>query len=268
MDIVERMKQGEKITIGMVHLLPLPGTLHYGGEIAPIIERAVADARRLEAAGFDAMIVENVNDAPNDAPQMSPWQISTFAIACDHVRRSVHLPIGIDACGDALAGFMIGGSAGIEFIRVPYFVDIRIGSTGLINPNGAKAVMLRKRCGLEYIRIFADVQVKHTYALNPEIPVEASSKWAESVGADALIVTGMATGMETPMETLKRVKASTHLPVVVGSGMTEKNVKEQFTVCDGAIIGSALKQHGDLMNPVDEVLAKRFMQAVREGVAG
>ncbi len=81
MDIVERMKQGEKITIGMVHLLPLPGTLHYGGEIAPIIERAVADARRLEAAGFDAIIVENVNDAPNDAPPMSPWQISTFAIA-------------------------------------------------------------------------------------------------------------------------------------------------------------------------------------------
>ncbi|MDD5953782.1 MAG: BtpA/SgcQ family protein [Firmicutes bacterium] len=262
MDIVDRMKHGEKITIGMVHLLPLPGTLKYGGDFQPIVDQAVEDARKLQKAGFDALIVENVNDAPFDGTELSVWQVSALAIICDNVRRAVDLPIGIDACGDSLAGFMIGDLTGIDFIRIPYFVDIRIGQYGIINPVGSDAVVLRKRNGMEKIRILADVQVKHTYPLNSEIPIEASARWAESVGADALIVTGLATGMETPIDVISRVKAVSGLPVVVGSGMNSKNAKQQFEICDGAIIGSALKLGGNLMNPIDFDLAEAFIRSV------
>lgn len=265
MDIVERMKRGEKITIGMVHLLPLPGTLKYQGDFQAIIDQAVEDAKKLEKAGFDAVIVENVNDGPYDTDKMSVWQISALAITCDHVRRNVNLPMGIDACGGTLDGFMIAGLTGIDFIRVPYFVDVRIGANGVIHPNGAKAVMLRKRNGLEHIRIFADVQVKHTYPLNSEIPVEDSAIWAETVGADALIVTGATTGAETPLDMIKRVKAVTKLPVVVGSGMCTDNAKAQFEICDGAIVGSALKKNKNLMNCIDSELAEAFIRSTGKG---
>lgn len=261
MDIVERMKSGEKITIGMVHLLPLPGSLKYQGDFQAIIDQAIEDAMKLEKAGFDALVVENVNDAPYDEDQLSVQKVSALAIVCDHVRRAVKLPMGIDACGGTLDGFAIASLTGIDFIRVPYFVDVRIGAYGIVKPNGAKAVMLRKKNGMENIRIFADLQVKHTYPLNSEIPIEESASWAESVGADALIVTGVATGAETPIDVITRVKAVTKLPVIVGSGMNMTNAKKQFEICDGAIIGSALKKDKNLMNCVDLELAEAFIRA-------
>lgn len=264
MDIVERMRSGEKIAIGMVHLLPLPGTLHYGGDFQAIVNQAVSDAKKLEEAEFDALIVENVNDAPFEYDGMTPLQLYSLAIVCDHVRRNISIPMGIDACGESIQGLYIGALTGASFVRVPYFVDIRVGQNGLINPNGYQAVLTRKRAGLEHIRILADVQVKHTYPLCDNIPVEASANWAKAVGADAIIVTGLATGMETPIETMQRVKAAVNLPVVVGSGMNAKNACKQFEFCDGAIIGTAVKEHGSLMCPVDKEQAVAFMEAVKE----
>ena len=63
-NIVDRMKAGEKISIGMVHTLPLPGSYRGKYTMEEIVERAVSDARILEAAGFDAIVVENLNDGP------------------------------------------------------------------------------------------------------------------------------------------------------------------------------------------------------------
>lgn len=264
MDIVERMLSGEKIAIGMVHLLPLPGTLHYGGNFQAILDQAVSDAKKLEEANFDALIVENVNDAPFEYDSMTPLQLYSLAIVCDHVRRSVSIPMGIDACGESVQGIYIGALTGASFVRVPYFVDIRIGQNGLINPCGYQAVMTRKRAGLEHIRILADIQVKHTYPLCENIPVEASASWAKAIGADAIIVTGLATGMETPIETMQRVKAVVDLPVVVGSGMNASNTCKQFEYCDGAIVGTAVKEQGSLMRPVDKKKAVEFMEAAKE----
>ena len=44
----------------MVHCLPLPGTVHYHGNLERLFAQAVQDAKTLEAAGVDAVIVENM----------------------------------------------------------------------------------------------------------------------------------------------------------------------------------------------------------------
>lgn len=256
------MRRGQRVSIGMAHTLPLPGTLLYKEPIEKIIRRAVQDAKCLEAAGFDAVIVENVNDAPFDTP-ITRTQVAALALICAEVRAAVALPLGIDSCNDALAGFEIGALTGVSFIRVPYFVDTRVGQYGVINPNGAGAVMLRHRLGLGDIKIFADVQVKHTFGLNDGIPLEESAKWAEAMGADALIVTGVTTGAEAPIESLRRVKGATRLPVVAGSGVNAGNVGEQYAVCDGAIVGTALKINGDLMGATEPEMAAEFILAAR-----
>ena len=50
--------------VGILHLLPLPGSPRWGGSMDAILERAAADAKALEAAGLDGLLVENYNDAP------------------------------------------------------------------------------------------------------------------------------------------------------------------------------------------------------------
>ncbi|MBT7501638.1 MAG: phosphorybosylanthranilate isomerase, partial [Gemmatimonadales bacterium] len=50
--------------IGMVHLLPLPGSPRWGGSMHRVLDRAEADANALAKAGFDGVIVENFGDVP------------------------------------------------------------------------------------------------------------------------------------------------------------------------------------------------------------
>ena len=58
---MEKLKVLEnKGIIGMIHCLPLPGTLHYGGSMQAVIDRALADLDALEKAGVDAAIVDTV----------------------------------------------------------------------------------------------------------------------------------------------------------------------------------------------------------------
>lgn len=262
-DIVERMRAGKKISIGMVHTQPLPGSFHHERPIEEIVELAVCDAKVLEKAGFDAIIVENVNDAPYGADPMSRQKVAAMARICAKVRDAVSIPVGIDACGDQLAGFDIGSMTGITFLRLSYMVDVAVTARGLCLPSAGEAVLHRKRIGAENMKIFADIQVKHSYPLLPEIPLETSAAWAVSAGADALIVTGAETGKETSVDALRRVRSAAPVPVVAGSGVTAQNVGEQYAVCDGAIIGSSLKRDKRLTSPIDPQLAEQFMASAR-----
>ncbi len=49
---------------GVLHLPPLPGSPRFAGDIGAIVRQAAAEARALQAAGFDAVMVENFGDAP------------------------------------------------------------------------------------------------------------------------------------------------------------------------------------------------------------
>lgn len=269
MSLIERMQNGEKISIGMVHTMPLPGTYGNRCGMDEIIARAVADAVTLEKAGFDALIVENVNDAPFDAEiGMTVQQVAAMAIITREVRKAVSIEVGIDACGDHIAGIEIANIVGgVSFVRIPDFVDTRIGMNGVQQPYGSKAVLKRMNIHADQVKIFADIQVKHTYGLSEAIPIEQSARWAVTGYADAIIVTGMTTGAETPLETISRVKKVVNIPVVVGSGCSARNVGEQYQVCDGAIIGSSLKENGNLLNPVCSKKAAEFITASKKGGA-
>jgi hypothetical protein len=51
----------EKPIIGMVHLMPLPGSPGYGGYgMEVIIDQALRDAKALVEGGIDGIIVENM----------------------------------------------------------------------------------------------------------------------------------------------------------------------------------------------------------------
>ena len=54
----------KNMIIGMVHLLPLINTTHYKDNNEEIINRAIEDAKTLEGANVDAIMVENMGDSP------------------------------------------------------------------------------------------------------------------------------------------------------------------------------------------------------------
>ena len=84
-------------------------------------------------------------------------------------------------------------------------------------------------------KIFADVHVKH--------------------GAHAID--------SATREEIAAIKGATELPVVVGSGVTEANVGEILSLCDGVIVASSLKRDGVWWNEVDPARVRRFMDRAR-----
>ena len=254
---------GKQFVIGMVHCLPLPGTPRFGGDMDKVVTQAIQDAKTLEAAGMDALIIENMGDVPFGITLDTP-QVCALAAVSALVVREVKIPIGIDAAmNDYQAALSIAKAVDAQFVRIPVFVDTVEFYGGIITPCAREAMIFRKNIGAENVKIFADIQVKHTHMVLTHVSVEDSARDAEACGADAIIVTGTHIGVETPMEIIKRVKAVTNLPVIVGSGVKTANIKEQLAVADGAIVGSSLKEGGVIENPIFLELATDLVKALR-----
>lgn len=256
------LTKGSQTIIGMVHCLALPGTIGFDGDYNKIIDQAVQDAITLEKAGVDAIIVENMGDTPF-AAELDKAQIVGLTAAATKVRDAVSIPMGIDAAfNDFETSLAIAGMCGADFVRVPVFVDTVLFSDGIIYPCARKCMNYRKNMGLEHVKILADVQVKHTHMLNPQITVEMSAKDAASNGADGIIVTGSLIGAETPIDMLQRVQKVVKIPVLAGSGVNAKNIHDQLQIADGCIIGSSLKKDGVLTNPIDYDLVRAVVEAL------
>ena len=52
---------------------------------------------------------------------------------------------------------------------------------------------------------------------------------ATECGADALIITGAHTGSASPLETIRRVREVTKLPLIAGSGVNAQNAADQLS---------------------------------------
>jgi predicted TIM-barrel enzyme len=64
------------------------------------------------------------------------------------------------------------------------------------------------------------------------------------------------------MEIIKQVKEVVKVPVIVGSGVNEHNIKDQLNLADGAIIGSSLKEGGVITNPISLELTKKVLKGL------
>jgi hypothetical protein len=249
----------------MVHLWPLPGAPGYTGYgMDYVIERALEDARTLVRGGVDGLMVENMWDLPyyvgRDVP---PEEMTAQAVAARAVVEEVKVPVGINVVHNGgVVTLSIAVAAGARFIRVCLLTGAQVWDTGELD-HGCAADLMRKRKELyaEHIKIFADVDKKHSVRF-PGIDLATHIEWTEFYGADAIIVSGKMTGSAPDVEKVKRARELATRPVLLGSGTTEENIVEFLRWADGAIVGSSLKVDGDPTNPVDLERVQRYMEAV------
>lgn len=264
MGIQNIIKNNKGFVIGMVHCLALPGTAEFDGNMTSVLVQAVEDAKTLERAGVDAIIVENMNDNPFGTLLEKP-QIAALSAATALVRQAVSIPVGVDAAfNDCVASLSIAKANNCQFVRIPVFVDMVAYYGGIINPCARLCMQTRRELEATDVMILADVQVKGTHPVFPQLTIESSAKDAVSCGADAIIVTGSAIGAETPLDAIKRVKTAVDIPVIAGSGVNASNIYDQLSVADGAIIGSSLKKDGIVSNPIDFDLVCEVLEALHD----
>lgn len=250
--------------IGMVHLLPLPGSPRWGGSLEAVVERALVDARALEAGGFSACLVENWGDAPFSPARVDAATVAAMAVVVAEVRRAVRLQVGVNVLkNDAQSALAVAAATGAAFIRVNVHVGAVVADQGVIQGDAYGTLRYRRLLGTD-TRLFVDVGGKHAVPVAP-VELEQVARDAASRGlADALVVSGVATGEPTPLGDVKRVRAAVpDRPILVGSGVTPETVRDLLAVADGAIVGTWLKRDGRTSNAVDPDRAAALVRAAR-----
>lgn len=266
--LLEIFGRTDRVLIGVVHLMALPGSPDYpGGGTAAIYHRAMTDAQAYAKAGFDGLIIENHADIPFAKPQdIGPDTAAHMAVIADRIRRDAGLPIGINVLANAAVhALAIACAAGAAFIRVNQWANAYVANEGLIEGAAAEAMRYRSRLHAQGIRIFADAHVKHgAHALVQDRPLDELVRDVEFFNADVVIATGQRTGSAADPDYIRSIREATSLPALVGSGVALDNVREILDIVDGVIVASSLKVDGVWWNPVDPQRAERFVAKLRE----
>jgi len=244
--------KNRRILIGVIHLLPLPGSPRWAGEMDKIVRSAVADARAYEEGGADTLIIENFGDIPFTKSAVPPETVAAMAVAGAAVRSAVGLPIGFNVLrNDGHSALALCAACGGDFIRVNVLSGAMVTDQGVIE--GEAFSLLRKQRELApHVKILADVLVKHAAPLG-DLTIEIAARdTAERGLADALIVSGTGTGVATEIDDVRRVRAACPAAtILLGSGVTTSNAASYLEFADGFIVGTSTKRGGDLSKPVD-----------------
>jgi membrane complex biogenesis BtpA family protein len=255
----------DKSLAAMIALLPLPGAPRYGGDKA-IMARALSDLRHYLDAGVDAVILENSLDLPYTKPPLPTAAVQLVKRIAREIRSRFPGPIGIQMLEAANeTALEIAHEIALDFLRVEGYVFAHIGGAGLIEGCAGKLLRLRRKLGCDHIKVFADVKKKHcSHALTMDLDVIDVIKQSEFFIADGVIITGQRT-MEPPkVAELRRARKQANVPVLIGSGMTTANIKTYFPLADGFIVGSAFRQSGQFLAPLEPKRLDAFMKVFRK----
>ena len=252
--------------VGMVHVGALPGTPASSQPIEQIEQQAVEEAKQLEEAGFDAIIVENMHDAPYvHGDRLGPEIVACMTRLTFAVRNAVRIPVGVQILsGGNRHAIAVAHTNQLPFIRCENFVFAHVADEGLLAEAEAGGLLrYRKAIGADQVKVFCDIKKKHaSHAITSDIDLAETAHAGEFFGADGFVITGISTGRAAALDDVKMVREATQLPVIVGSGVTPGYAEALCEYADALIIGSSIKQDGFWKNPVDTERARAIVSAI------
>jgi membrane complex biogenesis BtpA family protein len=258
------LRRGARLLIGVVHLRPLPGSPRASGSMDEVLEWAERDARALAEGGADGVIVENFGDTPFHAEHVPAETVAAMALAAAAVRSAAPaLPLGVNVLrNDARAAVGLCAATGASFFRVNVHVGAAVTDQGVVEGRAADTLRERDRLAPGAL-LLADVHVKHARPLGGGAIADEAEEAHERAMADALIVSGRATGEGVDRGDLLAVRERLpEAPLLVGSGLSDANAADLLSVADGAIVGTWIKEGGRLESAVDPRRLERLRAAL------
>lgn len=256
--------------IGMVHVGPTPSSPRAQLTPSELVEHAASEAAKLANAGFDAIIVENMHDAPYvHGEALTPDVVSTMALCAHAAAEAFKGPMGVQILsGGNRHALAVTHATGGSFIRCENFVFAHVADEGLLAEAEAGALLrYRRSISAEHVGIFVDIKKKHaSHAVTQDISITDAVEAAAFFGADAVIITGTSTGKATAAADVKEARDASDLPVLVGSGVSPETVAPLLDSAHALIVGSSIKYDGKWFNNIDPKRAEAIVRA-RDGHA-
>src|SRR6185295_16815249 len=255
------MFSSPKPVVGVIHVGALPGTPRGTRSVAELVRSAREEAKVYRECGVDGVIIENMHDVPYLKGEVGPEIVAAMTAIGTEVKSECGLPVGLQILAGAnIEAMAVAHAAGLDFIRAEGFAYAHIADEGLIQASAAKLLRYRKMIGAERVRVWADVKKKHSaHAITADVSLGQTAETVEFMGADCVIVTGSVTGEAPQLADVNEAKTHCHLPIFLGSGISEANIDQFYSAADGFIIGTYFKVDGLWSNTVDPVRVTQFI---------
>jgi uncharacterized protein len=253
-----------KPVIGVIHVGALPGTPRSAHSVIELVRAAREEAKIYRECGVDGVIIENMHDVPYLKGEVGPEIVAAMTATGVEVKSGCGLPVGIQILAGAnMDAMAVAHAANLDFIRAEGYAYAHVADEGLIEASAAKLLRYRRMIGAERVQVWTDVKKKHAaHALTADVSLGQTAETVEFMGADCVIVTGSVTGEAPKVTDVQEAKQHCHLPVFLGSGISQTNIAEFYNDADGFIIGSAFKVDNLWSNTIDPARVTNFVRTL------
>ena len=227
---------------------PIIGVIHLKGtDEADIRERAKREIELYLNGGLDGIIVE---DYFGTYPNLV-WALGYLQ------EQKIGIPYGVNCLNFDSLCFKLARDFSCDFLQL----DSVVGHVKPRDEATLDAFFALERPTCDAL-VLGGVRFKYQPVLS-EHTVEEDIETAKG-RCDAICVTGDGTGMEAPIDKIRRFKrACGDTPLVICSGVNVDNCAEQLAVADGAVVGSFFKNTGKDTGDVSADKIELLMQQVR-----
>jgi membrane complex biogenesis BtpA family protein len=258
--------ESSRPVIGVIHVGALPGTPRGSRSVAELVRQAKDEARVYRESGVDGVIIENMHDVPYLKGEVGPEIVAAMTAIGVEVKAEGGLPVGIQILAGAnIEAMAVAHAAGLDFIRAEGYAYAHVADEGIIEASAAKLLRYRKMIGAERVQVWTDVKKKHSaHAITADVSLGQPAETVEFMGADCVIVTGSVTGEAPKVDDVKETKSYCHLPVFLGSGISESNIEQFYNQADGFIVGTYFKVDSLWSNTVDPARVRQFINKLHK----
>ena len=253
----------KKVVIGLVHLLPLPGTPFFEpGNTERALDKAARDAMPLSQGGADGCLVQTVDRVYPAGDEADYARVAAVAAITRAVAEATPaaFQIGVQIMVNALkASAAVATVCGGSFLRCTALVGATLTPSGIVEARPLEFLTYRARIGGNRLKLIAEVESMHFHWMGDRT-VPDVARTASRMGADAVEV---AHPDEDASNRLVRdvKRAHPHLPVVLGGHTNHENAPRRLADADGAFVGSCLKS-GAWDSDIDVERVREYVRIV------
>jgi len=258
----------EPLVIAALHLPPFPASGHpEARSVAEIIEFALRNTSYAVQAGVPALYLQDLGDHPW-GKQIQPHTLASMSVVGAEIRREhPELMLGVCLMGHgSREPIAIAQALNAQFVRLKVYVGAMVKAEGILEGCAHEAITYRSACRADGIAIFADIYDRTGIPLAGSSLVETARMAVTFGRADGLILTGGSfTESLSMLENIR--EANFGVPLLLGGGANQLNIKQALEFADGVIVSSSFKHQSgwtreSLFSDWDPVKISRFMEAV------
>lgn len=256
---------GKKLIIGLVHLLPMPGTpLYQEGNIGKMTEKAIQDCKALQEGGADGGLLQSVDVIYPATDDTDYARVATISMIAGRVRAEVgtEFKIGVQLMWNCITPSLAACKAvGADFTRCSVLVGRSDSMYGRVEANPLVVMEYRNKIQANGVAMISEISGYHNKGEYDKALLQEKAGSSMRVGADAVEV--MAKDFDLNEQLIKDVKALGDIPVILGGGTTVGNCKDRLRYADGALVGSAF-EGGKWGGPIIGSIVADYVKHVRE----